>query len=155
VEGDQLAFVRNVRGVVFNVGYWAASTLDELCKRAVPLKEMYGWEEYEAIWFMLTAQAPLVRPLTGRVSEDLTGRLQLTVSPWISDRSLLATMRQMRIAALGRTTLRTNALSFEVFAFVERATTLGGGVQLRWELLRRLWNTSVGEEHQFSSKDKM
>jgi len=155
VIGHKLALVRSANGIAYNVGYWDGSTLDDLQKRAHVLCEKYGWEEYSAIWFMLTAQAPLVPPLTGSISNDLTGRIKLTVAPWISDQSLLSHMRQMRLAALGRKTLRTNPISFEVFTLVERETNLAGGRKPTWEMLRQRWNERVPPGNQFKDASQI
>jgi hypothetical protein len=155
VEGHQMAKVRNATGFVYDVGCWDGSTLDDLRQRAQRLCTKYGWEEYSAIWFMLTAQAPLVAPLTGSISNDLTGRINLLVSPWISDQTLLSHVRQMRLAALGRKTSRTNSISIEVFTLVERETNRAGGARPTWEELRQRWNEIVRLDHQFKETSQI
>lgn len=155
IEGHAMAKVRSAKGNVWDAGYWTGSLLDELCGWSARLAERIGWEECEASWFLLTGYAPHFKPMTGQIANDFSGRITINVSPWVSDQTLLHFMRQMRLAALGKVSPRTSAVSFDVFTFVTRAETVRGGETPKWRALLEEWNVTVATQYRFRDVKQM
>lgn len=124
VIGEEVALVRDGRGRSFHVGCWRMSVVDDLRKRAETLGKSYPWSEPEAIWFMLTDQAPTLHPLQAKMGPGRSGQIALTVSPWISAQSLVRFYHRMQAHALGSVRRKANARNFAVYGFVEKHSTV-------------------------------
>jgi hypothetical protein len=80
--------------------------LGDLHKLVGQLIERYPWEEFEAVWFVLTGRAPWVAPLSwqargsGVVWSFEHQFITIKVEPWVSEETLQRTYREAQLQLL-------------------------------------------------------
>lgn len=95
---------------------WGRSILGELARVSSRLIEHFPWQEAQATWLVLTGQPPAVPPVRVRyrLEEDNIGEerhykhgvVTLTVTPWVSERTLRQAYRDIQSRILGTTNNR-------------------------------------------------
>lgn len=119
---------------------WPGSLLDALQIQGRWLARRYGWEEEDAVWFILTGSPPRLSAL--KIGVQFAGRktaIKMEIAPWVSAdvvrENYYKTQRQMLAKGVRELPLR----SLEVFQFVQREARKKGELP-SWPELARSWN---------------
>jgi hypothetical protein len=119
-----------------------ARMLDAL---ALHLQKFHGWHKGEAAWWVLTADAPSVRPVRvsyrqarSWYSPDLY-LITLEAPPWISAKTLARTFADMKRRMRAERKL-PSARNLRIARFVESRLWGAGETKLSFEDIRQQWN---------------
>jgi len=105
-----------------------------------------GWEEEEAIWYVVTGEAPRLRPIkiTGRGKfrqeyVPFQARFTLTILPWVPAKEVGRVYRTIQQQWLKEKSRETGLRVFEVGAFVLERLRLEGDRD-SWQAWFKQWN---------------
>jgi hypothetical protein len=140
---------------------WPSSVVDELYDLSVELASAFDWplasasnlwgtrpRSESAAWFILTGEAPQVRPIEARWepkhgSNHLNPqwRIRLTIPPWLPEAEALRALRLLRKQIPKGRKLPKEARTLEVARFVwERERLEGYRERPPWKAWFELWN---------------
>ncbi len=131
-------------GTVQRVAVWPGSVLDVLHTAGAALAEQYHWSETEAIWFVLTGDAPIPPALHYEV-ELLTrpyGRhaaIRFAVAPWVSADTVLRAYRRLQREVLGGDNRPISTRNLALFRFVVAQQQSACG-KITWREMLDRWN---------------
>jgi hypothetical protein len=120
------------------------SVCADLRRLSRTLAQFFPWEERDAMWFVLTGQAPWILPIRAEVryrdSKDNFERMEVLVSvePWISARTLLAFFRRLQAGLLGGENRALGTKGLALFELVEGERAVNPRVS--WNKLMAAWN---------------
>jgi hypothetical protein len=126
------------------------SVLGELRRLASRLAERYGWQEGQAVWFLLTDRTPWVSPGSWRLASRFAPFavrpvVVMEVEPWLPPAAVMDAYRRIqRQLGLGRN-VGEKALALVSFLADHMAVRLAGEPRLEfppWRKLMALWNES-------------
>jgi hypothetical protein len=116
------------------VTVWPGSVLGNLRNLCKELTKAHPWDVYEAIWFVLTGEIPLVRPIRAKThsSSVLGGRayntISLTVQPWVSPETVEMAYRQLQKRVIGGGSGRIAEKSLNLLRFVTKRADGNGNL---------------------------
>jgi hypothetical protein len=121
------------------------SVADQLLLLAEHIRGQVPWEVWEAAWFVVTGERPLLQPL--RVS-TLTpvaelarrGEVALRAEPGVSGESVLRAYRQMQRELLGYEPRRLKERTLKLFEFVFQQREPSAPVKPTWKAMMDAWN---------------
>jgi hypothetical protein len=128
----------------------AQSILGELRRLASRLAERYGWQEAQAVWFLLTDQVPWVSPGSWRLVTRFSPFavrpvVILEVEPWLPPATVMDAYRRIqRQLGIGRN-VGEKASTLVSFLADHMAVRLAGEPRLEfppWRKLMVAWNES-------------
>jgi hypothetical protein len=139
---------------------WPGSVVDELYDLSVELAGAFDWplatgnlggtrpRSESAAWFILTGEAPQVRPIDvrweakhGSIHLNPQWRIKLTIPPWLPEKEVLRAFRLLRKQMPKGRKLPKTARPLEVARFVwERERLDGYRDPPPWKLWFELWN---------------
>jgi hypothetical protein len=126
------------------------SVLGELQRLGARLAERYGWQEAQAVWFLLTDQVPWVSPGSWRLVTRFSPFavrpvVILEVEPWLPAATVMDAYRRIqRQLGLGRN-VGEKASTLVSFLADHTVVRLAGEPRLElppWRRLMALWNES-------------
>jgi len=126
------------------------SVLGELQRLGARLAERYGWQEGQAVWFLLTDQVPWVSPGSWRLASRFAPFavrpvVVMEVEPWLPPAAVMDAYRRIqRQLGLGRN-VGEKALALVSFLADHMAVRLAGEPRLEfppWRKLMVAWNES-------------
>lgn len=143
---------------VYKVRALPGSLLDELRRLGELLTSVYGWRREDAIWFVLTGEAPYMNPLevnasllTGYPQSPPVSTITLEVAPWMPVDSIERTYREIQQQVLKGDSSKGNIKEpriLAVFHFVTEQTRVHGE-QLGCQTLFDRWNEKYPEGHEW------
>jgi hypothetical protein len=140
---------------------WPGSVVDKLYDLSVELASTFDWplpsvgnlsgtrpRSESAAWFVLTGEAPQVRPIDARWEEKHGStylspqwRIQLTIPPWLSEKEVLQAFRTLRRQRPKGRQMPKTAKPLEVARFVwERERHDGYREPAPWTAWLKQWN---------------
>ncbi|MDP9437150.1 MAG: hypothetical protein M3P49_00130 [Actinomycetota bacterium] len=129
---------RELGGLYSSIPVSAGSVLDELRELSEGLSEglCYPWKPEEAAWFVLTDEAPTLKPLDIRfvdVGNPLLrhGTITLSVEPWVSAETVYRAYLDVQNQVLGHRNRPLSPRNVAVFGFVTE--------RLRSRINKQLW----------------
>jgi hypothetical protein len=138
----------------------AGSVLDELHRIAVWLAHRYGWEEEQAVCFILTGCPPASVPIQSQVEFTSRGcftqaTITMRVAAWVPAEVVQRSYGEVqRMYFPVRERIRPlSEKACGVYRFVLERTN-GQGEHPSWARLRDEWNASCPKSWRYSSKDQ-
>ncbi len=138
------------------------SVFGRLLELSRSLSGHYPWQTWEAVWFVLTNEPPLLPPVQAGMkfwgsqpgAKYRRTVLTLAVEPWLSARSQKRVFRAYQRKMLGARNRELHLKSLELFVFVKAREGRLGRVRL-WRDLMGEWNRchpewAYGEYNNFS-----
>jgi len=122
---------------------WRGSVLDDLRTLGERLARRYGWQDADAVWFLLTGEAPPVPAIQTRHTASDWGDFEratvtLTVEAWVSGESVKKAYEARRNQVASRPR-RPGAKMLAVYRFVESQRTAGDRLPT-WRELVKTWD---------------
>jgi len=125
----------------------AGAVADEVHKLGARLADDYlGWDEEGAVRYVLTGEAPQLRPIEARGRGKFPSRMQpfqsnvtLTVLPWVPAKEVERVYRVLQEQLLEETSRETGPRILEVAQFVWERLRLDGERE-SWRAWFELWN---------------
>lgn len=120
---------------------WPRSVLYELRQGSHDLAMLFGWEEEDMVWLLLTGQAPYLNPLRVRVSyaRGKTPTIKMEAAAWMPTEVVEANFKNIQRQLLPAGPDKTPARSLEVCTFVERHIQ-DAPEKAVWPYLCKKWN---------------
>jgi hypothetical protein len=112
--------------------FWPGSVLGNLRKLCKALTKAHPWDVDQATWFVLTGDAPLVRPIQAKINSSwMLGRRALTtislnVQPWVPAETVENVYRQVQSRVLGGENKRIGDKSLRLLEFVTQRAEADG-----------------------------
>jgi hypothetical protein len=120
---------------------WPGSVLDELRRRSSRLARMYGWEEEDMVWLVLTGETPRLGALALKVRKtagNLT-TITLTAASWVSAETIEKNYQNVQRQVLVKGNYALSLRSIAVLRFVEK-NIRERGKRPPWRELLDHWN---------------
>jgi hypothetical protein len=141
--GERLLASEEARATVGAAG----TVAEEVRKLGARLAGDYlGWDEEGAVWYVLTGEAPQLRPITIRGRGKFRGQytrfqhsVTLTVLPWVPAKEVERVYRNVQQQVLDEASRETGPRILEVAQFVWERLRLDGERE-SWKAWFELWN---------------
>jgi hypothetical protein len=124
---------------------WSGSVYDELRKVTERLVKQYPWNGPEATTYVLTGDVPFIPPIYVAPVEFRVGafgqtKLEVTIEPWVSARTVARFYKYLRSASFTGRSRALGEKNLALFRFVTRHTQPGHEIP-SYEELRKMWNS--------------
>ncbi len=134
-----------------------AHAVEDLWKLAQMLAKTYYWEELDALWFILTGQAPHLSPLRVTATQSgwkerylpMTARITVEADVWVEAKSVRRAFQDAQRHVLGGDTRPLSDRTVEVVKFVARRMRRYG--EESWSERLRVWNSTCPEGWRYES----
>lgn len=134
------------------------SLLDKLLGLSNALAGVYGWNQEDALWFVLTGKTPPVSPLelsasllTGYDRSPPVWTITLEVAPWVNPDTVKDVyqeiLRQIKQGDVSKGNIKEER-KLAVFRFVTEQTKVHGKLP-EWPVLFEQWNEKYPETHKW------
>jgi hypothetical protein len=125
--------------------FWPGSVLGDLRKLSKELTKSHPWDMDEAMWFVLTGERPIVKPIKAKINSSWTvgtrahTNISLTVQPWVPPETVEIAYRQLQKQAIGGAHGRVSDKNLNLLRFVTQRAD-GSGNLPKGEVLVKDWD---------------
>ena len=109
------------------------------------MTKSHPWTADEAVWFVLTEERPMSRPIGAKINSSWTpgagaySTISLTVQPWVPPETVEAAYRQLQKRAIGGECGRIGDKNLKLLEFATKHAAADGGLP-RGEVLVQEWD---------------
>jgi hypothetical protein len=134
------------------VTFWPGSVLGVLRRLCKELTKSHLWNTDEATWFVLTAERPMLRPISAKINSFWTPgtrahtTISLTVQPWVPPETVEAAYRQLQKGVIGGECGRIGDKNLKLLEFVAKRADVNGNLP-KGEVLVQEWDRKCRRTH--------